>query len=159
MSRPRDNRPAKGTYLLVVSDSLDVRRTKFAALVRRGLNDVKIQRGWGITDVVKESGVGRTTLHRWTGGDWTEDPQAAKVRDFCDSVGVDVDQAFHILWPSRNRGRPDEPEPPALDPDIVRLLRKISDPNTPKFEREFIQESLRLLALRADQSPRTTRRT
>ncbi len=148
-SRPRDGRPPGGTYLRLVAErpSLDVRRHRFARFVERALTDAAATRGWDRSKVSKESGCGRTTLYRWLGADWTEDPQAAKVRDFCDALDIPPQIPFAILWPGR-KDRPAESEPAPLDPDVQTVLRKLADPSTDPDEVWYIRETLHALATR-----------
>ncbi|MCX4468945.1 transcriptional regulator [Micromonospora sp. NBC_01655] len=127
--------------------SLEVRRVAFARFVERALHDAKVTRGWNQRRVIEESGVGRTTLFRWLKGNWVEDPEAAKVRDFCDALDIPPAIPFLILWPGK-RNRVEQPEPSPMDPDVERVLRKLADPNVPDVEKYLIRETIRSLAAR-----------
>jgi transcriptional regulator with XRE-family HTH domain len=127
----------------------EARRDKFAAFVVRAVTNAQLRHGWSRTQVMEATGLGKTTFYRWMKGDWTEDLEAAKVRDFCDGLDVSVEQAFRILWPSKHHGPiPTEPDP--LHPDLAQIARRITDPNTPDADRHFLLESVRLLAARAN---------
>lgn len=127
--------------------SLQARRTAFARWVERALHDAKATRGWSQRRVLEESGVGRTTLHRWLKGDWIEDPEAAKVRDFADALDIPVAIPFAILWPGK-RDKAPRPEPAPMDPDLIELARRIADPAVPEAEKYLIRETIRSLAAR-----------
>jgi transcriptional regulator with XRE-family HTH domain len=129
--------------------SLEARRVAFARFIERALHDAKVTRGWNQRRVLEETKIGRTTLHRWQKGDWIEDPEAAKVRDFCDALDIPPLVGFLILWPGK-RDRAPQPEPAPLDPDAERVLRKLADPNVPDVEKYLIRETLRSLAARPD---------
>lgn len=140
------------TYRQVVSTNIAVRRSKFAVFVRNALEGARIQRGWTIAQVIDETGVGKTTLYRWLNGNWVEDPEAGKVRDFCDGLDIPAEQAFRILWPSKvDRATPPEPAP--MDPDVLVLLRRLADSNTNEQTKEFIRSSIRHLSGLADSRP------
>jgi transcriptional regulator with XRE-family HTH domain len=152
LAHPRDNRPDKGTYRLVVSTSLDVRRAKFAAFIRAALEGARIQRGWTVAQLLEATNVGKTTFYRWMNGNWTEDPEAAKVRDFCDGLDIPAEQAFKILWPGKLE-RAAAPEPAPMDPDVLALLRKLADPSTNEQTKQFIRNAIRSLTELAEQKP------
>lgn len=123
----------------------------FARFVERALHDAKVTRDWNTTRVIKESGVGRTTLYRWLKGDWNEEPEAAKIAAFVDALGIPTSIPFMILWPGK-RGRAPQPEPPPLDPDVETVMRRLMDPNVSDAEKYHIRETIRSLAARP---PRT----
>lgn len=127
--------------------SPEARRDRFARWVRRALDDAKATRGWDRTRVIKESGVGRTTLYRWLKGDWTEDPEPAKIRDFADALDIPPSIPFMILWPGK-RDRAPQPGPPPMDPDIELVLRKLVDPTVSEAEKYHLRETIRSLASR-----------
>lgn len=147
MRRPRDGRPAKGTYPLLVSPSPEARRDAFARFLERALHDAKVTRGWNQRRVLEETGIGRTTLYRWLKGSWAEEPEAAKVRDFCDALDIPPAIPFLILWPGK-RERAPQPGPPPMDPDVEHVLRKLADPNVSDSEKYFLRETIRSLAAR-----------
>lgn len=104
-------------------------------------------RGWSVKRILEETGVGKSTLYRWVRGDWTEDPEAGKVRDFCDGLGIPPTAAFMILWPSKNDRAP-AVEPAPMDPDVEKVLRRLADPAVPDQEKYLIRETIRGLANR-----------
>lgn len=147
MRRPRDKRPEPGTYRLLMPPSLEARRVAFARFIQRALHDAKVARGWNQRRVIDETGIGRTTLFRWLKGNWVEDPEAAKVRDFCNALDIPPAIPFLILWPGK-RDRAPQPEPPPMDPDIETVLRKLMDPTISDAEKYHIRETIRSLAAR-----------
>lgn len=156
-SRPRDARPANGTYRGDVPASADARRAAFSRFVERTLEHAKAERGWSVPKVAEASGVGDSTLYRWRDGDWKRSPQPEQVVAFCDALGIPPSAAFSILWPGQD-DRPAEPEPLPLDPDLQTVLRRLRDPNVPEREKFLIRETLRSLAARSpEQSPKGRR--
>ncbi|GLY25311.1 hypothetical protein Misp04_50420 [Micromonospora sp. NBRC 101691] len=124
------------------------RKIEFAAFVRRALDDARTARAWSGTEVSRRTGVSRQTINRWVRGDWSSDPEAARVVSFCEGLGLDPTAAFAALgWdrtdPSRRR-----PETPPMDPDVEALLRRLVDPGVSDLEKFHIRETVRYLAYR-----------
>lgn len=137
--------------------SADARRAAFSRFVTRALEHAKSEKGWSVPTVAEASGVGDSTIYRWRDGDWKRSPLAEQVVAFCDALGIPPSAAFSILWPSRS-GRPAEPEPLPLDPDVQTVLRRLRDPNVPEREKFLILETLRSLAARSPGQPPKGRR-
>jgi transcriptional regulator with XRE-family HTH domain len=116
--------------------------------VTRAADSARVNRGWSIPRIAKESGVGVNTLYRWKRGEWTASPDADLVEKFCDTLGIPTEAAFRILWPGKT-GRPTTPEPAPTDPDVDTLLRQLNDPNVSESEKYLIRETIRSLAARA----------
>lgn len=135
-----------------MAPSLATRRENFARFVKRAMEHVRVTRGWTVAQVLKETGIGRTTLYRWINGEWTEAPSASQVEAFCDGLGFPVADAFGILWPGKH-GRAKATPPPPIDPDLELLMRKLADPSVPEMEKYFIRETLRQLAARVATTP------
>ncbi|MFS8479181.1 MAG: helix-turn-helix domain-containing protein [Micromonosporaceae bacterium] len=122
------------------------RKQAFAAFVRKALADARAARGWTGTEVARRTGVSRQTIHRWTRGDWSTDPEPERVVAFCEGLGIHARTAFRILgW---DRSAPPRPAVPVMDPDIEALLRRLLDPETPDAEKYHIRETVRYLAYR-----------
>jgi transcriptional regulator with XRE-family HTH domain len=102
--------------------------------------------------ILEETGVGKSTLYRWVRGDWTDDPEAAKVRDFCDGLDIPPSAAFLILWPSKSDRAP-MVAPAPMDPDVEKVLRRLADPGVPDQEKYLIRETIRGLASRPSRGP------
>lgn len=66
-----------------------------------------------------------------------------KVRQFCAGLGVSPKEALAALGVTEQG--PAAPEP-IVDPDILTLLRKLSDPNTNQETKDYIRTTLRILA-------------
>ena len=154
MSRVRDNvasglgAEASSTYLVRVRDSSVSRRQAFAAFVRKALADARSIRMWNGSEVARRTGVSRQTINRWVRGDWTNDPEPARVVAFCEGLGIEPPVAFGILgWDRSGPARP-APEPPPMDPDIAALLRRLLDPAVSDSEKYHIRETVRYLAYR-----------
>jgi transcriptional regulator with XRE-family HTH domain len=124
------------------------RHQAFAAFVRKALADARSTRMWNGSEVARRTGVSRQTINRWVRGDWTNDPEPARVVAFCDGLGIDPPVAFGILgWDRSAPARP-APEPPPMDPDIAALLRRLVDPSVSESEKYHIRETVRYLAYR-----------
>lgn len=137
-----------GVYRLAMVTSPDVRKANFAAFVKRAIRTAEA-RGWSVPRIAKEAGIGSNTIYRWRDGDWKEGPKRDQLEAFCGALGIPVSQALAILSPDGD-DKPADTPPAPLDPDLQTLLRVLADPATPQADRDFIQESLRMLAARAD---------
>ncbi|HKS99659.1 MAG TPA: helix-turn-helix transcriptional regulator [Rugosimonospora sp.] len=124
------------------------RRHAFAAFVRKSLADARTVRGWNGTTVATKTGLSRQTINRWVRGDWTTDPEPARVVAFCEGLGISPTVAFGILgWDRSATSRP-APQPPPMDPDVAALLHKLLDPRVSEAEKYHIRETIRYLAYR-----------
>jgi hypothetical protein len=142
----RELLPEFGAYRLLVGVALDVRRDRFARLVQRVLDQAR-RDGMTNTDIEAATKVPKSTFYRWLKGDWTRDPTGSHVKNFFDGLNVPVRLAYQALdWSDLEAGQA-EPDQP-LDPDIREILRKLQDPSTDDAERQFLQESIRMLARR-----------
>lgn len=154
LSRVRDT-PASGlhagatsAYLVRVRDTSVGRRQAFATFVRKALADARSMRMWNGSEVARRTGISRQTINRWVRGDWSNDPEPARVVAFCEGLGIDPPVAFGILgWDRSTPARP-APEPPPMDPDIAALLRRLVDPAVSESEKYHIRETVRYLAYR-----------
>jgi transcriptional regulator with XRE-family HTH domain len=125
---------------------VQVRAAKFGHFVNRALREAK-SRGMTIEDVVKATGVSSATFYRWRNGDWTKDPRASQVRQFCEGLGIPVDAAYRLLGWSAD-GPPQPEEPIDLEPDMKEVARRLRDPNVPESEKQEIRAMIRYLARR-----------
>lgn len=152
-TRPRENRPANGTYLDLVATSADVNRQRFARFVARVLADAR-DRGMTDSDIAKATGVGSSTFHRWQAGNFRKRPELEKIKTFCEGLGVPVRAAMLAL--GIEDGRDETAPEPALDPDVRRILRALADPGRPDEEKRVIREMLKMIAARTRQTGRMT---
>jgi hypothetical protein len=148
-SRFREPFPEFGDYRALMpaesAANLDLRRVRFAALVDRALRAAK-DRGMTIDQIEKATEVGNTTFYGWRKGTWDRDPVPAKVRSFCEGLGVSVDEAYRALgWTMPSDGRRTPPEPMLEDPDVRALMRKLTDPKTSAATKELIRRTIRAL--------------
>jgi transcriptional regulator with XRE-family HTH domain len=131
-----------------VRDSSTGRKLAFAAFIRKALDDARASRAWTASEVSRRTGVSRQTVNRWVRGDWTADPEPARVVAFCEGLGIDARVAFGVLgWDRSTPARP-TPAPPAMDPDVEALLHRLVDPNISDAEKFHIRETIRYLAYR-----------
>jgi transcriptional regulator with XRE-family HTH domain len=136
-----------GPYLGRVRDTPG-RAQAFAAFVRKALSDARGVRGWNGSEVARRTGISRQTINRWVRGDWTNDPEPARVVAFCEGLGLNPTIAFGILgWDRSAPARP-APAPPPMDPDVEALLRRLIDPAVSESEKYHIRETVRYLAYR-----------
>ncbi|MEU7904158.1 hypothetical protein [Actinoplanes sp. NPDC049118] len=145
-SRPRDNRPANGTYRDVVAAApIDpaVARANFAGFVDRALRHAR-DGGMSDRDIQRVSGVATSTFHRWRSAEGRSLPKLPQVRAFCQATGASIEEALRVLGMTDSAPTA-TPEPP-LPRDMRIILRRLTDPNTPDSEREFIRKSLQMLA-------------
>jgi transcriptional regulator with XRE-family HTH domain len=113
----------------------------FARFVRRAVDDAKNRRGWTVTRLATETGVGRSTLFRWLAGDCHEFPEIANVRSFCAALDIPVTAAFTALGV-----REDLDGEPDVRADVQKILARLSDPLVPTADKRVIRDMLRYLA-------------
>jgi transcriptional regulator with XRE-family HTH domain len=138
----------------------------FARFVRRAVDTAKTQRGWTVTRLAAETGVGRSTLFRWLSGDCQEFPELANVRGFCRALDIPVTAAFTALGvregdvpPGHTRNARDEVDDDgwladgpgnrveaAARADMRRILLRLTDPAVPRAQKVVIRDMLRYLA-------------
>ncbi|MEU4569696.1 XRE family transcriptional regulator [Micromonospora sp. NPDC023956] len=131
-----------------MTDHAHARKIEFAAFVRRALDDARATRAWSGTEVSRRTGVSRQTINRWVRGDWSSDPEAARVVSFCEGLGLDPAAAFAALGWDRTTPSRCRPDSPPMDPDVEALLRRLVDPEVSDLEKFHIRETVRYLAYR-----------
>ncbi len=143
----RCGRPGASTYLGRVRDTPS-RHQAFAAFVRKALADARSTRAWNGSEVARRTGLSRQTINRWVRGDWSNDPEPARVVAFCEGLGISPTIAFGILGWDRSAAARPVPAPPPMDPDVEALLRRLMDPAVSESEKYHIRETVRYLAYR-----------
>jgi transcriptional regulator with XRE-family HTH domain len=127
----------------------------FARFVRGAVDTAKTERGWTVTRLAAETGVGRSTLFRWLSGDCQEFPELAKVRGFCQALDIPVAAAFTALGVRegeslRTADRLEHLAAPDAEADaradMQRILRRLTDPAVPRAQKVVIRDMLRYLA-------------
>jgi transcriptional regulator with XRE-family HTH domain len=116
----------------------------FARFVRRAVDDAKTRRGWTVTRLASETGVGRSTLFRWLAGDCHDFPELSNVRGFCQALDIPVSAAFAALGM-----RSDDPRSQVeagVRADVQRILARLADPGVSAAEKTIIRSTLRYLA-------------
>jgi transcriptional regulator with XRE-family HTH domain len=114
----------------------------FARFVRRAVDNAKTTRGWTVSRLAAETGVGRSTLFRWLSGEGQEFPELANLRGFCAALDIPVATAFTALGV-----REDELEvESAAREDMHRILLRLTDPTVSAPEKTVIRDMLRYLA-------------
>ena len=117
----------------------------FARFVRRAVDEAKNKRGWTVTRLAAETGVGRSTLFRWLAGDTQHFPELASVHGFCAALDIPVSAAFNTLGVRPATAPADE-----VHDDIERILGRLADPRIADAEKTVIRDMLRYLARRPD---------
>ena len=118
----------------------------FARFVRAAVDTAKSQRGWTVTRLAAETGVGRSTLFRWLSGDCQEFPELAKVRGFCWALDIPVTAAFTALGVREGVDAPPADAEVEARADMQRILRRLIDPAVPRAQKAVIRDMLRYLA-------------
>lgn len=127
-------------------DQLDVRRVRFAAFVQRGL-DIARSRGMTVADIEKATGLGNSTFYTWRKGNWDRDPVQGRVKQFCEGLGLSLDEAYGALgWATPTAPKRTRPEPIIDDPDLRLLMRKLTSSKTPAAEKLWIRRQIRSMA-------------
>lgn len=145
----REAIPAGGTYRgdmpaakAVPAD--DIRRVRFSEFVRRVLAAAK-GRGMTVKQIEEATSVSKSTFYRWRDGSML--PKTNELRRFCEGLGAPISEAYAALgWSEQPAKRPSRPEPLIEDPDLRRLLHKLTSPNTPPAEKLLIRRTIRALA-------------
>lgn len=128
-----------------------VDRVRFSRFVDRALAAAHAK-GMTSVQIEEATGIRASTYHRWRRGEVA--PTIDKVRQFCAGLGIPANEALAAL----GVGPRSEPEPTPMDPDIVILLRKLSDPATNPETKTYIRRTLRALAAAADETPARPRK-
>lgn len=122
----------------------DLPLVRFGYFVRRVLDAAK-SRGLTMKQISELTQLGKSTLYRWRDGEVR--PAVAELRRFCEGLGAPLAEAYAALgWSEAEPGKPTTPAPLIEDPDVRALMRKLSDPNTPALEKNFIRRQIRALA-------------
>ncbi len=116
----------------------------FARFVRRAVDEAKYRRGWTVTRLATETGVGRSTLFRWLSGECQDFPELSRVRSFCAALDIPVGAAFTAL--GVRHGDPEPEAEAAARADVQRIMRRLTDPGVSGEEKTVIREMLRYLA-------------
>jgi hypothetical protein len=132
-----------------------VARARFAVFVERALENA---RAAGLTDreIYRRSSVSTSTFHRWRLAEGRTLPKLPQVRAFCEATGASVEEAMRVLGMADSAPEA-TPEPP-LPRDVRVILRRLADPNVDEREKDFIRQSLAMLAERAAVERRDERR-
>jgi transcriptional regulator with XRE-family HTH domain len=113
----------------------------FARFVRWAVDEAKNRRGWTVTRLATETGVGRSTLFRWLAGDCQEFPGIANLRGFCAALDIPVTAAFTALGV-----RDDLDGESDARADAQKILSRLADPGVPAADKRVIRDMLRYLA-------------
>lgn len=125
------------------AEQLELRRARFSAVIDRALRAARA-RGMTIADVEQATEVGNTTFYSWRNGTWDRDPVPAKVRSFCEGLGIAIEEAYAALgWNMPTGSRRKSPTPITDDPDLRRLMRKLMDPKVPESEKKLFRRMMR----------------
>lgn len=159
--RARHDRPRRtmmaspDTYFGRVAIDREVARANFSRFIQSTL-DAARARGLNQTAIEELTGVGTSTFHRWRRGDWGHEwPKIQQVIDFCKGLGIPEEDAFAALGLRSERTA----TPPApMDPEIVRVLRMLADPNVPRAQKDALRLMLRTLAAIPTEQPKPSTR-
>lgn len=138
-SHERDQSRKGATYFGLVTHPA-IRQDRFGQFIARGLNAARAR---GLTDrqIAQATGINQATFYRWQNGE--VEPRFAKLQQFCVALGLDYTEALAALRGDTRQTT--TPEPP-MDPDVLRLLRKLADPNVSAETKAHIRATMRYLA-------------
>ena len=126
------------TYRCVMSDATTP--VSFSALIRDG----RRRKGISQEELVKRSGVSRSTVSRWERG-LADNPEPEQVRAVCRVLGVDPRAAAvalgYLTWDEIGG----EPQKPALDPVTEQVLQSLEDPGITDEDRHSLMRYLQFL--------------
>jgi hypothetical protein len=144
-----------GAYLGRVAVDREVARATFAQFVRTAL-DAARARGLNDPAIETATGLAASTFYRWRKGQWGREwPKLQQVIDFCRGLEIPEEDAFAALGLRSERTA----TPPApMDPEVVKLLRALADPNVPKAQKDAIRLMMRSLAAMPTSQPKPSTR-
>lgn len=126
----------------------------FARFVRRAIDNARAERGWTVTDLAAQTGIGRSTVFRWLAGDWQDYPELAKVRGFCVALDLPVAAAFRALGlPEAGSTLPRLGNEGPVEADVRAILERLADPAVSVEEKHHIRDLLHYLAQRPIRPP------
>lgn len=112
------------------------------------------------SELARRVAVDRVTVYRWENG--IQRPENVDVvKRVAEALGVEVDEALAAAGLRLDADPPARPtrEPP-MPPELLELVRRLADPNTPQRDKDFIHRTLVTLAnLPAEEQPPRRRRT
>jgi transcriptional regulator with XRE-family HTH domain len=121
-----------------------VDQVAFGRFVRRAVDEAKNRRGWSVSRLAAETGVGRSTLFRWLSGDCQQYPELETLRGFCAALEIPVGAAFVAL--GLRGGPPADETEAATRADIDRIMLRLADPAVSQAEKVLIRDMLSYLA-------------
>lgn len=160
LSRERDGRTVAPPRLANCTYSCPVDRTTggdnpdldaFARWVQRVLDHYK-GRGWSVSRISRESGVGRTIIYRWLAADPDEGlPTRPTVERFCDGLGIPKTEPYALFgWVEPTEVDP-VPLPPAIDDDVQAVQDIITRHDLTPDEVDEVRAALRMIRGRFQQ--------
>lgn len=108
--------------------------------------------GWSVARLAREAGIHRATIFKWMGG--KGGATVTSVRAIAEALGDEPSNALRAA--GNMEGVADE----AMDPDLLMLTRRLTDPDVPEAEKVALRTALRYLAElaeKAEQAERTGR--
>lgn len=121
----------------------------WATLVKR----MRAATGMTGAELARRLDVDRATIWRWEAG--RQKPESANlIKAFADIFGIEVEDALAAAG-LRPSGEPvPAPANPPMDPDVLKLMRMLADPDTPEATKLQIRAMLRVLADMAEAQPK-----
>lgn len=134
-------------YGVHVRNTSTPQRGTWAALVAT----LREAAGMSKVELARRLNVDRATVMRWENGS-TRPEQADVVARFAELFATDLDEALMAagLLPV---SRPVAPRHEPTDPDVLKLLRMLADPDVPDPIKEQVRATLKFLADLADSQP------
>src|SRR5262245_24423 len=121
----------------------------WATLVRR----MREATGMSGAELARRLDVDRATIWRWENG--KQKPERADiVKAFADIFAIDMEDALRAAG-LRPSGEPIERPQPPMDPDVVKLLAILADPDTKPEVKMQVRAMMRALLELAESTPRT----
>lgn len=137
-------------YGVHVGNTATPDRGTWAALVTATRERVSMTK----SELARRLGVDRTTVIRWESGK-NRPEDAATVQAFADLFGLDVDDVLAAAGLRVGTPAPGRPaSDPPLDPDVLIIMRRLSNPSASDAEKATIRATLRYLAELADRTER-----
>lgn len=125
-------------YLVHMRDIPEGPGRKFATLIR----DARRGLGWTQEDLVEQSGISRSTLIRWEGGD-VKSPDQDQVRKLCMTLGLDPREAVVALGYVTREEMQLPPAPPRIDPTLAKIARLLANKDIPDNVRALLRRHVK----------------
>jgi transcriptional regulator with XRE-family HTH domain len=154
VSCPEQTLPTLKPYFLPVTSPDRTRGAAFAALIR----EARDRKRWTQDRLVEESGLSRSTILRWEGGQ-VVNPKPDELRAVCTALGINPRRAAVALGYLTDEDlEPSTELRERLPADLEEVIEILRDPRIPSVAKEALMGYLRQLHTEAGGTPSDRRK-